>query len=1012
LTASTIAAGGIAYQHWTNPETVRAEVLQELEAHIPGARVSLESAQLRLLGGISFSALRLFRRDDPGQTVLIDVPSGALFHDKESLRRGVLEIRKIVLERARIRVIRRPDGTINLAGLLPEPNLKFKVPTIELNRATFLFEDQHSAPGTAPLIAKDVHLTIINDPRPTLLFEGSGLSDLLGAIKVTGGRFGRGSNEFAATVSLPAAQITGDLIERVANYCPKAGTHARQLSGTLAFMASFRRNPANESWSYETHAHITHGTFSHAQIPVPLKELDVRASCVDGQATVEKLTAAAAGARVEASGKSPSLEFSDLDGALKIDHLSATEDVLRTLPEGVRQVIDEFDPHGACSLAVEIHRHNGELREQCIVHPEEGDGSYVKFPYRLRRVTGTIEHQLDSARSYDFVRVDLVGYSGARPVRIVGTVEGRNSPALDLSIRGELIPIEDQLRAALPAEYQKLVSSFNPRGQVDVDAHIHKAKNNAALDYRYLVRFRDCSMAYEIFPYPVEGIGGVLDIRADHWEFNDFKCGHKGAGFQARGRSQRTPDGTEIRIEITGEKLPLDDELYVALQHQGLQSTWKKLSPQGKIAFLADVTLSPRRKDPEIAVTVTPQGCSIKPDFFPYTLADIYGTVVYREHGVTLNRLSGRHGSTAFQLEEGKVFFPPDGSTSVDLVHLMANPVIPDQELCSALPPQLGSVVARLGLKDPLSLLTNMTIEIPAVASGAPPYIYWDGGLRMKNAKLRAGASFEHVNGIIWCRGKHHGNFGNVVGNIELTEATLFNQPFRDLRTQIVVDGKEPEVLKLPNFKARLFDGDVGGEIRIELGNRPHYAVNLTGSQLRLDLFGKHNDLGPKAQLQGLAAIRVFLQGAGDDLNGLRGDGSFDVENGKMYNLPLLLDLLKFLNLRWPDRTAFEDAHIRFSLEGPVIQINQLDLLGNAISLGGKGTVNLVTKDIKMDLYAVMGRVTSLAVTPLKQILPEISKGLFKIKMTGRIGEQLRFQKEILPVFVEPVKGLLQRSGS
>jgi hypothetical protein len=136
------------------------------------------------------------------------------------------------------------------------------------------------------------------------------------------------------------------------------------------------------------------------------------------------------------------------------------------------------------------------------------------------------------------------------------------------------------------------------------------------------------------------------------------------------------------------------------------------------------------------------------------------------------------------------------------------------------------------------------------------------------------------------------------------------------------------------------------------------------------------------------------------------------VENGKMYNLPLILDLLKFLNLRWPDRTAFEDAHIRFSLHGPVIQIDQLDLLGNAISLGGKGSVNLVNKDIKMDLYAVMGRVVSLAVPPLKQLLPEISKGLLKIKMTGRIGEQLRFEKEVLPVFVEPVKGLLQRTGS
>jgi hypothetical protein len=1012
MTAAALAAGAVAYHHWTNPEAVRAKVLEELEKHLPGAHVALESAQWSLLGGITFTELRLTRRDDPGQTVLIEVPSGFIYPNKETLKKGILEIRKIVLDRPRILVNRREDQTINLSGILREPDIKFKVPIIELNKATMVFLDEANAAGLAALVAKDVHLSIINDPRPTLTFEGTGVSDLVGVIKVSGGKYGRASSEFAATLDLPLTPVTGDLIERLSRYCPEAGTHARQLSGTLAVHAAFRRGATEASWNYEAHAHLTHGGFAHAQLPFPLDELDVEASCLDGQVTVEKLVAKAGGAHIEAGGTSPSLEFEDLDGELKVDRLPATEAVLRMFPPGTRHVISEFDPHGACNLQVEFHRHHGQVREHCLVHPYGCDGSYVNFPYRVHRVSGTIEHQMDSARSFDFVRVDLIGYSGNQPVKISGTVEGRTSPALDLKIQAESIVIEDRLRAALPAEFHKLVSSFTPQGQVDVDARIRKTRNNPALDYRYLVRFRDCAMSYEVFPYPVESVAGILDIRADHWEFNDFKGRHKGADFQARGRSLRTPEGTEVRIQITGQNLPLDDELFVSLQHQGLQSTWAKLHPEGNIAFSADVFLSSRRKEPEIGVTVTPQGCSIKPDFFPYTLAGLVGTVVYREHGVTLSKLSGRHGTTAFQLEEGKILFAPEGSISVDLVRLMANPLVPDHELCSALPPQLGSVVTRLGLKDPVSLVTNLTIEIPPAATGGPPYLYWDGGLRVKDAALHVGTQLEHVNGIVWCRGKHHGTFGNVLGNLELSEATLFNQPLRDLRTQLVVDEKEPTVLKLPNFKARLFDGDLGGEIRVETGNTTRYAVNLTGSQIRLDQFGKHNDLGSKAQLQGLAALRIFLQGEGDELVGLRGDGSFDVENGKMYNLPLILDLLKFLNLRWPDRTAFEDAHIRFTIHGPDVEIGQLDLLGNAISLGGRGTMNLESKDIKMDLYAVMGRVVSLAVPPLKQLLPEISKGLLKIRMTGKIGGQLHFEKEILPVFQEPVRGLLQRIGS
>ena len=41
------------------------------------------------------------------------------------------------------------------------------------------------------------------------------------------------------------------------------------------------------------------------------------------------------------------------------------------------------------------------------------------------------------------------------------------------------------------------------------------------------------------------------------------------------------------------------------------------------------------------------------------------------------------------------------------------------------------------------------------------------------------------------------------------------------------------------------------------------------------------------------------------------------VPSGKLARLPLLLDLLKWLGLRLPDRTAFEQAHADFRIEGP-----------------------------------------------------------------------------------------------
>ena len=75
-----------------------------------GANVTVESARLRLLGGTAVSELRMARRDDADMTNFLHVPSAVIYHDKEHLLGGRLAIRKMELERPRLRVVRDADG--------------------------------------------------------------------------------------------------------------------------------------------------------------------------------------------------------------------------------------------------------------------------------------------------------------------------------------------------------------------------------------------------------------------------------------------------------------------------------------------------------------------------------------------------------------------------------------------------------------------------------------------------------------------------------------------------------------------------------------------------------------------------------------------------------------------------------------------------------------------------------------------------------------------------------------
>ncbi len=108
------AAGALAYQRFTNPDAVRDQIIIELEKAFPGAEVSVDSARLRILGGIQLTGLRLARSDDQEKHEFLQVPSAIFYHDKEKILDGELRLRKIELIRPRLRAgeVAMANGTL------------------------------------------------------------------------------------------------------------------------------------------------------------------------------------------------------------------------------------------------------------------------------------------------------------------------------------------------------------------------------------------------------------------------------------------------------------------------------------------------------------------------------------------------------------------------------------------------------------------------------------------------------------------------------------------------------------------------------------------------------------------------------------------------------------------------------------------------------------------------------------------------------------------------------------
>jgi hypothetical protein len=1004
-----LGAVGWLYQQWTNPASVRQQVIDQLKVYFVGANVSLDSAQMKLFGNISLRELRLSQRDESYKPDVLLVPEAIIHPDKEQVAQGKFAVRKIELHRAQMRIRRGPDGRWNFAGLLAPPNLAEPIPTIEFRQGTILIEDEYACAHLPVVEINDVNLTLVNDPLPTLRVQGQGSSRLARFLEVNGS-IQRATQDATFRIKSTGIDVGPALNQRLSCYASELAENAQELTGVAEFEAQLTYHAGSDRpWSHHARWRLEQGNLRHARIPVPLEDIVADVRSVDGHLNIEKFAARSGTATIGLVASMKALrEDADLNGKLTVEHLPVNSEIFTQLPPNLQKINHEFSPVGPVTIRLDFTRVAGAWVKRCTVQPEDLTARFHKFPYPLDHITGTLVQVTDEANKKDELLVDLVGLAGESRVHIKGEVHGlAPNQSVDFTVWGEDIVLTQKLLDALPSRHRKVAEQFHAVGRADFKARIRRDAGHDDWVNRFLITFHHAAVKYDLFPYPLEDVSGVLDIQSGRWDARDFRGTHKGGTFFASADMHSTAEGEKLTLNAWGENLTLDDDLRNALTAPELKQAWKTVRPGGRVAFNAQLT---RLADqpPDIQVAVTATGSTMRPEFFDCPLHDVTGTLKYAKRWVQIENLTARHGRSVLHLKEGRIFLNPEGGIWADIASLRGEPLVLEGEMLDALPPVLRRACESVRLRDPLQLSTRLVIATTK-DNHANPDIWWEGKLAVRDAQLQFGVPLQHVTGEIACTGRYKGQrLDGIVGNIALNNATLFDQPFRAIQGPIEVHRDTPDILVIKDLHALLHGGEVYGPIRVEFGSRVRYELDMTASRISLEQFGQHN-LGKDAKLSGLATARLHLEGKGPDLHELKGIGSIDVPNGRLGPpLPLLLELLKFLSIRLPDGTAFEEAHASFTINGPRVRVERVDLFGNSISLRGKGEMNYDGTGLDMDFYAVWARVTQLLPPIIKDLPHDVSKHLLKIHATGRLGD-VHFTKEPVPSLVEPLKGLLER---
>src|SRR5262249_11541907 len=154
-------------------------------------------------------------------------------------------------------------------------------------------------------------------------------------------------------------------------------------------------------------------------------------------------------------------------------------------------------------------------------------------------------------------------------------------------------------------------------------------------------------------------------------------------------------------------------------------------------------------------------------------------------------------------------------------------------------------------------------------------------------------------------------------------------------------------------IRGQLLDGEVAGRFEVSLDATPRYAAELTLSGANLQSYAK--TLQGHQRYRGLVSGQLQLNGLGNDLRTLQGQGEAHITHGDLGELPAFLALLKFLRLSPITKTAFDGADVAFRIENGRTLIDPIRFTGDAFSLHGRGTLD-VQGDLDLRLRVLMGR--------------------------------------------------------
>jgi len=337
--------------------------------------------------------------------------------------------------------------------------------------------------------------------------------------------------------------------------------------------------------------------------------------------------------------------------------------------------------------------------------------------------------------------------------------------------------------------------------------------------------------------------------------------------------------------------------------------------------------------------------------------------------------------------------FGQDGSWTVQLPNVVADRILLNRELLAALPKEMGKAVERMSFEGELSLRGALAFS-GSPTHDEPPTAAWDVILDVEDANLQCGFPLEHLHGEVRLTGTSAGGTFSSRGELNVDSVMVKNVQLTGVAGPMWIDpsgillGTEADSAapgRVPQpLTARTIGGQLSADIRVGFEPELPYRLQLRLERGDLAEFAQEMDL--KSQnIRGRANALLTLSGNRHGWPSWRGTGAIRLFEADIYEIPVMLALLKLLSIRQPDTTAFTSSEIDFRVQGEHVYLDRINFNGDAVSLKGSGEMDLERR-INLKFYSLVGP-GELNLPIIRAVVRQASKQLLLIHVTGTLDQ-------------------------